>query len=494
MVAGTASTLFFGVIDMFVRRITLQRITCILLVFVLLVMLFCGPFVSSAYALAIYDDIAIAVLIAFGGAIGVTLFVEGYSATEVSAAVKDLVQDFLAYIGVASISVWLQGTQISFVSGLFNLPSLVVDAFSSFWAWVADGAPKADTSQPDPTPAPTLAPDSRPTTMPSYSILSESVSQLPSQSITSGYVLVTGISSYPALFSVAMARFGKQFVIPAGSAVSAKVNQWVSSRKSSGYACISVAYSRSSNSNAIYLVSDNVSVGDYVLLNNSSSFASLRLGYSKVENADYYIITSAVESNITLARFVGYVENVYGYDVVSAINASTITSSVSSSATEIDYPVIQDSANEAGYIDVLGIPDTSTLDEATDDVMDYVVNGSLVATIEISDVAPVTPTPVPPTPTVSPGFPPDLPLIPDTVLTSKFPFSIPSDLLSLITALSAEPEAPIISWNLNSMGIDYVVEIDLSEWDTVASICRTCEYVLFLVGLAVATRRIYLRG
>lgn len=480
---------FLGGGFMFLRRGVARCSICFILAVLIVVLCFSGPYVASVKALALYDDIVIAVLIAFGSAIGVTLSVNGFDVTSTASAVKNLVQDFLTYIGVSSISVWLNNTNIGFVSGLFNLPSLVVDAFNSFWAWVADGAPKADTST-TPTPAPTIAPVDRPTVMPDFTIASREDATFPSSDITSGYILVTSIASWRSILDKFLILQGVSIVY--GDYFS-QIQSFVSSQISAGYSAFFVSTDVGDSSFRSFQIScAKISSGDYVELSNRYC-PSRTISIQPVQNvSNQYIVVGISGSSLTIRMCVG-TPTYNGRFYVSPLNASVITSGVSSSSQFIEYAEITSSV-DIGYIDVVGIPDSATLNEATDEVMDAVVSGTLVATIEISDTVPVTPTPVQPTPTVSPVLPPDLPLIPDSVLTEKFPFSIPSDLLSLVSALSAEPEAPIISWDLNNMGVDYVIEIDMSRWNTVASICRTCEYVLFLVGLAVATRRIYLRG
>lgn len=85
-------------------------------------------------------------------------------------------------------------------------------------------------------------------------------------------------------------------------------------------------------------------------------------------------------------------------------------------------------------------------------------------------------------------------------LTNYFPFCIPFDLYDIMTSFVAEPVAPSLTIPLP---VTYSVEegvimeeytIDLSQFDSVAAVLRMLELVLFGVGLAVATRQIYLRG
>lgn len=71
-----------------------------------------------------------------------------------------------------------------------------------------------------------------------------------------------------------------------------------------------------------------------------------------------------------------------------------------------------------------------------------------------------------------------------------FPFCIPFDLIAFLKCLCAEPEAPKIDIPFNVPIVNYKgsVSIDLSKYDEVAALCRTLFDLLFIVGLAYATR------
>lgn len=77
-----------------------------------------------------------------------------------------------------------------------------------------------------------------------------------------------------------------------------------------------------------------------------------------------------------------------------------------------------------------------------------------------------------------------------------FPFSIPWDLLAILALFSAEPEAPVIDYpfQFDRLGIDYTIHIDLSQFETVATICRTLLTCLFVCGLGYLTIRITQAG
>ena len=78
-------------------------------------------------------------------------------------------------------------------------------------------------------------------------------------------------------------------------------------------------------------------------------------------------------------------------------------------------------------------------------------------------------------------------------LSEKFPFSIPFDLVALVTVLSAEPEAPEFSGTIDLKVYQWNYDLDFSQFDTVAAVFRTAETILFVFGLIMITRKI-IRG
>lgn len=75
-------------------------------------------------------------------------------------------------------------------------------------------------------------------------------------------------------------------------------------------------------------------------------------------------------------------------------------------------------------------------------------------------------------------------------LGNKFPFSIPFDIASLISVLNAEPEAPRFQGTMDLGITTYNYDIDLAQFDTVASACRIAELLLLVFGLIMITRSI----
>lgn len=79
-------------------------------------------------------------------------------------------------------------------------------------------------------------------------------------------------------------------------------------------------------------------------------------------------------------------------------------------------------------------------------------------------------------------------------LTQVFPFCVPFDLYNFLECLDAEPEAPAFTWRIYVPDVvDEEVDVDLSEFETLAQIIRIMELLLFCVGLAFVTRKL-IRG
>lgn len=77
-------------------------------------------------------------------------------------------------------------------------------------------------------------------------------------------------------------------------------------------------------------------------------------------------------------------------------------------------------------------------------------------------------------------------------LSGIFPFCIPFDFIALLRVLSAEPEAPCFSFPVVIPALDYeeTVYLDLSIFDDVAKVMRTCEKVGFIIFLMFATSKV----
>lgn len=76
---------------------------------------------------------------------------------------------------------------------------------------------------------------------------------------------------------------------------------------------------------------------------------------------------------------------------------------------------------------------------------------------------------------------------------SRFPTSIPWDVIAIINVMSAEPECPKIEipFKVERLGINYMIKIDLEKADTIAELSRNMLTVTFLLFLVIQTRKLY---
>ena len=92
-----------------------------------------------------------------------------------------------------------------------------------------------------------------------------------------------------------------------------------------------------------------------------------------------------------------------------------------------------------------------------------------------------------------------------TDLRLVFPFCIPFDLVHLIQAFEAEPEAPVFEFPLDlelenpwtgKKILDYhhVFKLDMSDYEPVIKIFRIFEIIFFIIGLLMITRQQMIKG
>lgn len=79
-----------------------------------------------------------------------------------------------------------------------------------------------------------------------------------------------------------------------------------------------------------------------------------------------------------------------------------------------------------------------------------------------------------------------------SALTTKFPFSLPWDLYNVFFLLNVSPQVPKLAFNL-SFGSIHVpdVSFDFSWLDPYMGLFRWSEYIIFCIGLILATRRLF---
>ena len=75
-------------------------------------------------------------------------------------------------------------------------------------------------------------------------------------------------------------------------------------------------------------------------------------------------------------------------------------------------------------------------------------------------------------------------------LRDKFPFCIPFDILKIMKLFQGGREAPCFTWEIPLGEASGTVTVDLSPWDSIATLLRTLELILFIMLLAVGTRNL----
>ena len=180
--------------------------------------------------------------------------------------------------------------------------------------------------------------------------------------------------------------------------------------------------------------------------------------------------------------------------VLGQTGALTLSDKIIGSVGSLDLDLTNNVVKTYGYVDV---PSTT---------LDYPYTGTWDSTLDgIGAIAwaPSTDIPIADTNVIAPSIPgtpdTDIPKVKDFTSDGTqlkfdwkgvFPFCIPFDLIAFLKCLCAEPQAPKIDIPFNVPILNYKgsVSIDLSKYDEVAALCRTLFDLLFIVGLAYATR------
>lgn len=83
---------------------------------------------------------------------------------------------------------------------------------------------------------------------------------------------------------------------------------------------------------------------------------------------------------------------------------------------------------------------------------------------------------------------------PDSII-DKFPFCLPFDIYTVFNLLSSPPVAPQFEIPFEMEGyFEYSIDVDLSEFEMIASIVRWFLYIIFIIGLILVTNKLIGRG
>ena len=180
--------------------------------------------------------------------------------------------------------------------------------------------------------------------------------------------------------------------------------------------------------------------------------------------------------------------------VLGATGALSLADKIIGAVGSLDLDLTNDVVNSYGYVDVpsttLDYPYTGTWDSTLDGI--GAIAWAPSTDIPIADTNVIAPT-------IGGTTDTDIPKVKDFTGEGSqlsfdwkgvFPFCIPFDLIAFLKCLCADLEAPKIDIPFNVPILNYKgsVSIDLSKYDEVAALCRTLFDLLFIVGLAYATR------
>lgn len=161
--------------------------------------------------------------------------------------------------------------------------------------------------------------------------------------------------------------------------------------------------------------------------------------------------------------------------------------------------------NQANQNTTDGLPDDNK--DLFEDLIEIIIPGSVPDPDPVPDPVPDPEVDPDPAPDYEPVIP-DQPQYPDKEevssedigeagpyttpnLKDKFPFCIPWDIKRIFTHLNSGRAAPRINWHWYIEGlIDYTFDIDFSIFNDVAQLLRTLELILFVMVLAVNTRKL----
>lgn len=231
--------------------------------------------------------------------------------------------------------------------------------------------------------------------------------------------------------------------------------------------------------------------------------------FSTVSEAEKWSDEQINKKKIPKAAIIPDLTRKQAYDNNSSIGDSTSSGSGSSPGSNTDKPFN------------FKIPTIDEIKDFLKDLMGGDENDQPTKVTNFITNHMVQPTPAPnPTTAPNPGggesgggsTDPDNPDSGDTDLDNYkadlrdvFPFCIPFDLIHLLNALDAEPEAPVFKIPLDLEAgnpftgdkiVDYHSEmvIDLSDYDDAIKVIRILEIIAFLLGLMLITRQQMIKG
>lgn len=225
--------------------------------------------------------------------------------------------------------------------------------------------------------------------------------------------------------------------------------------------------------------------------------------YIYVVNGTFEVLQSRIPSSV-----LAFDSEQKAIDFLAELTApDEISSIVTADTTKVSIPdVLPETATYGG----LTVPDSiaptvpaieSVIEQGVTDRTQPLVIPTVVeipADTEITDDGTITENPVVVTPEMALPSVADLSL-PASVIAefkTRFPFCLPWDIMSFLSALSHTAQAPVITCDIPDpfTGQTFTITVDLSPWDDVAAIVRHFESVIIAVGFALGFRRFVLIG
>lgn len=407
-----------------------KSIRCIsfLLCFVLLFFAFAGPFRQQAQAVAIVDDIIVAIILAVAAASGIAIQSNGFS------TVGDFILDKLAEFGQTIGKTWAD-IQDAFsvrnwlvLQGALSIGSALSDLVTSFLDWV-----RTEYGLTDNTDVPIISPSESQYYLGEYPcyLLPLTLSETGKTTLS-----VYADSDYPVYVIASTGIYGSSLM----------AFFWFSRYPFIGH----TAYDSTVNN-----VGTANSGTYYYSVGGGGAFSSSYPWLSSVTSLTRAEFEALLASNVDVSSTPGSID---------FVNAGVGT---------MDIPLVDDPASDDGL--TLTFPGSQVL--TIDDIIAIIEAAvtSAYPTIEVEE-------------TPANELPEEMDY-PTVGLTDVFPFCIPFDLYAFFSVLAADPVAPHFEIPFQIEGlVDYTFVIDLSGFDTVAQILRTMELLLFCVGLVLITR------
>lgn len=400
-----------------------KAVLCFLCILLMLLISIALPLLQ-ARAVLVVDDIAIAAIMALLAAWGIDLIATvGISNTNISSSMQGL-------LSAAGVAADLTADAITVpATGIMGIPKAIYNAARSLANYIKTNY-FAGTDQG------------------SHTIYSNGIVGIPAS--------ITITDSYPFTYSSTPAATSHTFAISTGS----------------GYLIVSINAGSPNN----FLRTYTSGVSDYLGMSSNVTIDGVTYRYATAScsgvPSSAYVLPSSVyvvnDMTATMNNVKAYFE---GGDIASLAVSAEDAAIPSSDTDEDKYVAVPGS----GFTTLTGAKDywyDRTKDDAADRTAPVEADSEQDAEDAMEDA--------PYVPSVSPV----------SGLAAVFPFCIPFDIYNFLSVFQATRQAPSVTLPIAfpaAIGGTRNITIDLSGFDSVATVLRTCELIAFCIGLAAAT-------